>query len=1005
MAGNQSRTVELQIKLAGVQSLQELESVTGEINKELKQVSVNSKEFQKLSSMVQTANSKLKETGERLAGVTSTEKAEAVNKLGQGLVGAFQAGAGASLLFGEKTGEAMQKSIAKVASLFAITDGLKKLTEAFSAKNVAMLKATVKGWQESAVAVKLFGTATRTAIASTGIGLLVVAIGLVVANWDKVKKAMIGAFEWAKKFVPIFAAIGQVVDYLTEKVGNLTNLMAGLGAVITGIFQGDFNIAENFEKAVVAQDKLTKSTDAYNKTLTEGKDLLDKQLALMDAQGATELEKLDVQYKYTMGLVIQNKLIKERTPELDKQLKDGISDLAILTTKIQRTKQGAIDEKKVLQEKKRTQQEIDRDKAAAAREALVLQEADLLNSIEKLEIERKINAEIDKFNEALTKSNQLKDKFTKQEEHILDVLQGQLVLTDLDLKGIQAANDLLDKRINGDRKGNQLIEDRIENLIPSELRMTKQVYAEIIKYLAAYKDVLGFENDDFFKQTAKEKGDYYKQYLKYQIGINAEHEKENDYVKGLLQNAANELAIKSIISDLYKVSGEAQIKAANEINVANKELVKTNGEIIDSLKNQLDINNADIIAAQQNYKIAEDAAKVAEETAKDNDENYKNYNALLARQKLLQEELAKLENDKASLTNQLNTSTDEYNNKLDEVAKQERRILDIQFSIENAANQVKYAHFEILATLKEQIRAYAQLQLWITKYGQEIQAAQDLLNNSLALAADIAARRAEMAQRELDEYKAANDAKLASDIKLYEDGAAARKSINDELQELMHTAEGDRYDDLKAQQEKIAADEAAALAVKLAAEAEYNKQVALMQYEIDVAKWQAEKREKAGALISAAIQGALAVIEALPNIPLSIIVGASALAGIASIAAAPITPKPEVPKIEKGGMLQGASHSAGGIQIEAEGGEYIVNKRSTAQWLPLLEAINKPKFAEGGQVLTPNVVNNIPAMDYDRIGFVVAQALHASPIYTSWTEWKQVDSNARIIENRASIGR
>lgn len=72
-------------------------------------------------------------------------------------------------------------------------------------------------------------------------------------------------------------------------------------------------------------------------------------------------------------------------------------------------------------------------------------------------------------------------------------------------------------------------------------------------------------------------------------------------------------------------------------------------------------------------------------------------------------------------------------------------------------------------------------------------------------------------------------------------------------------------------------------------------------------------------------------------------------------------------KYAEGGLLQGASHSHGGIAvgntgIEVEGGEYVVNKRSTKKFLPLLQAINEEgarkktvanqltKMANGGQL-------------------------------------------------------
>lgn len=75
-----------------------------------------------------------------------------------------------------------------------------------------------------------------------------------------------------------------------------------------------------------------------------------------------------------------------------------------------------------------------------------------------------------------------------------------------------------------------------------------------------------------------------------------------------------------------------------------------------------------------------------------------------------------------------------------------------------------------------------------------------------------------------------------------------------------------------------------------------------------------------------------------------------------------------IPRIRKanGGLLNGPSHSKGGMKvqgsnIEVEGGEFIVNKKSTAKNLDLLTQINsqnnnssiiKPRIAENGGMLT-----------------------------------------------------
>ena len=81
-------------------------------------------------------------------------------------------------------------------------------------------------------------------------------------------------------------------------------------------------------------------------------------------------------------------------------------------------------------------------------------------------------------------------------------------------------------------------------------------------------------------------------------------------------------------------------------------------------------------------------------------------------------------------------------------------------------------------------------------------------------------------------------------------------------------------------------------------------------------------------------------------------------------------------KYEKGGLLKGKSHSEGGIPFtvagrggfEAEGGEYIVNKRATAMYFPVLEAINRsagygnynPVYMSAG-----GVIKQVPDMQID----------------------------------------
>jgi hypothetical protein len=94
------------------------------------------------------------------------------------------------------------------------------------------------------------------------------------------------------------------------------------------------------------------------------------------------------------------------------------------------------------------------------------------------------------------------------------------------------------------------------------------------------------------------------------------------------------------------------------------------------------------------------------------------------------------------------------------------------------------------------------------------------------------------------------------------------------------------------------------------------------------------KRDKALAIFQAIVSTARAITEALPNIPLSILVGAAGLIQISAIQSQPL------PKFEKGGLIGGRLHSQGGTMIEAEQGEYMVNRRQTAKHRRELDAMN-----------------------------------------------------------------
>ena len=122
------------------------------------------------------------------------DKFAKVQTIVQGVSRGFQAAQGAMALFGSES-EDLQKTLVKVQGAMALADGLEglgKIQQQFLAIGKSVVGPVIS-------AFKAFGTAARTAIASTGIGVLVVALGAIVAYWDDIRMALTGVNKETEK--------------------------------------------------------------------------------------------------------------------------------------------------------------------------------------------------------------------------------------------------------------------------------------------------------------------------------------------------------------------------------------------------------------------------------------------------------------------------------------------------------------------------------------------------------------------------------------------------------------------------------------------------------------------------------------------------------------------------------------------------------------------------------------------------------------------------------------
>jgi hypothetical protein len=234
------------------------------------------------------------------------------------------------------------------------------------------------------------------------------------------------------------------------------------------------------------------------------------------------------------------------------------------------------------------------------------------------------------------------------------------------------------------------------------------------------------------------------------------------------------------------------------------------------------------------------------------------------------------------------------------------------------------------------------------------------LSDTIGMMMDIAIEEAEEALEEIEEmYDSAQEKTDKSRERL------------SELETAMSTANGGRLEQLKQEQ----AEEIQLMLEREAEEKRLEREKEKREKELEKKKKQQRKLELRVQMVEALASGALAAINGFatkPFLPVGLAMGA--LATTLTAIQLGIMAK-QMSKLADGGMLQGASHAQGGIPIgntgiEVEGGEYVINKRSTAKYLPLLQALNEEgarhktranqigKFADGGQLNYQRIDDN-----------------------------------------------
>ena len=266
------------------------------------------------------------------------QKFKALSSSLAGAAGGFAALQGAVGLFGNKA-EAVEKTLLKVQSALALSQGLEAVGNSIDSFKVlgSVVKDSVS---------KAFGT-LRSAIISTGIGALVVGVGLLIANFETVKKVVLN-------FIPGLGKLADFVGNLVTKFTDFVGITSEADRVLEKLSKTNAKANENIEARV----KLLTAQGGKEKEI----------YALQKEANANETNALRERLKLTGTLTEEEakrfRELKVENAVLDEAEKKRISDRNAEAAKVAADKQKEKD--RIKAEYEEGQNLIRREKELAA---------------------------------------------------------------------------------------------------------------------------------------------------------------------------------------------------------------------------------------------------------------------------------------------------------------------------------------------------------------------------------------------------------------------------------------------------------------------------------------------------------------------------------------------------------------------------------------------------------------------------------------------------------------
>jgi hypothetical protein len=448
-----AQNLDLNINVNTDQSVKSIGSLKTQLKQAQAEVVALSDKFGATSAEAVNAAKKAAELRDRIGDARELteafnpdQKFKALTSSLAGVAGGFAAVQGAMSLFGSES-EDLQKTLVKVQSAMALSQGLEAVGNSIdSFKNLgAVIRTQV---------ISAF-TTLRGAIIATGVGALAVGVGLLIANFEKVKKVI----------NDLFPSLGEFADKVKLIVQGFTDFIG-----VTS-------------QAKRNADALTEATNAYIKSA-------DRIIKELESQEGKEKEIYEAKRDRIQK---QLSLIKGATAEELQTIADLNTELKVLDN----------------QEAKRLKKKAEDEEAARLKE-----EADLIASNEA---KAKAISDYEQFDNELQQRLMEIDKERADKKRELAYQEMQNLITDIDFENDLLDNDFEADQQRLANKEAYLAEQKAIEL--SNLELDENQRFEIISKYANLERQLDKEITDSKKQQREEelKADRELQEAKFEI--------------------------------------------------------------------------------------------------------------------------------------------------------------------------------------------------------------------------------------------------------------------------------------------------------------------------------------------------------------------------------------------------------------------------------------------------------------------------------------------------------